>query len=731
MSTPPPNWQPLVGPQATGMIDRSGLPEAARKQILEDAVRVLGRCINPDSWDREEASAELVVGEVQSGKTRSFTALTALAHDNKFPLVIVLAGTKKNLMTQTLERLEHDLAMDGDGGLPTWLPLDMRNHRPKAEDTAQTIRAWRDNPTWHPATTVAVVLKNRANLDRARDFVAELVQSCGSFPALIIDDEGDQAGLNLLAKKQDESPTYRAIRRLREALPLHSYVLYTATPQALLLVSLTDTVSPRTVTMLSHGEGYVGGPELFARRRSTFAHTIMDVETALDADCLAPPASLQEALAVYLIALVISQMRKKPRPLSMLVHPSATKDLHSTYEQWVRAIIKDRITPALASGDDKLIEQIKASLLQPAYNELAATDGTTVNHATISLDDVVKVLPQYLADVQIRVINSEDGAEVDPREWKRHTGWILIGGAKLDRGFTVENLAVTYMPRGPGIKNADTIQQRGRFFGYRSDYSDLLRAWLNPDTIEVYRQYVEHEKQMQTDLRYYDKHQLPLKDWRRKFLIDPSMNPTRTQVINLGLDRVRLTTGWVLTQQCLYGDTIGPSAEGADALQHILHNQAHADTRDRRAAAERRNYRCTVPWNTLSPVLADWEAVPEERSRLEALLLAVDAEKSCPDAEVIFIDKLAERHRSPAGARSGNLPSTPTSPTEAERLKIGELFQGRSHQYLGDDAFRSVERITVHFHRVVPKAVGPYGGKAVYALAIFLPKAMGDFLQER
>lgn len=49
------------------------------------------------------------MGQVQSGKTMSFTALIALAHENGFPLVIVLAGTKNILLSQTTDRLRRDL----------------------------------------------------------------------------------------------------------------------------------------------------------------------------------------------------------------------------------------------------------------------------------------------------------------------------------------------------------------------------------------------------------------------------------------------------------------------------------------------------------------------------------------------------------------------------------------------------------------------------------------------
>ncbi len=48
----------------------------------------------------------------------------------------------------------------------------------------------------------------------------------------------------------------------------------------------------------------------------------------------------------------------------------------------------------------------------------------------------------------------------------------------MDRGFTVKGLTVTYMPRGLGEGNADTVQQRARFFGYKESYLGYCRVRL-------------------------------------------------------------------------------------------------------------------------------------------------------------------------------------------------------------------------------------------------------------
>ncbi|MFG0219235.1 hypothetical protein ACFZDQ_10180, partial [Streptococcus suis] len=83
---------------------------------------------------------------VQSGKTLSFTTVIGLARDNGFPLVILIAGNKSNLLTQSHDRLRKDLDVEGGEGLPAWIMAK----NPKSQDgqyeqlLRQTIANWRD-----------------------------------------------------------------------------------------------------------------------------------------------------------------------------------------------------------------------------------------------------------------------------------------------------------------------------------------------------------------------------------------------------------------------------------------------------------------------------------------------------------------------------------------------------------------------------------------------------------
>ncbi len=103
----------------------------------------------------------------------------------------------------------------------------------------------------------------------------------------------------------------------------------------------------------------------------------------------------------------------------------------------------------------------------------------------------------------------------------------------MDRGYTVEGLTVTFMPRGAGAGNADSIQQRARFFGYKKGYLSYCRIYLEQDLLTAYSQYVDHEKSIRSELVEFQKAGKSLDEWRRQFLMPPKLRPTRSKIVDI------------------------------------------------------------------------------------------------------------------------------------------------------------------------------------------------------
>ncbi len=83
------------------------------------------------------------------------------------------------------------------------------------------------------------------------------------------------------------------------------------------------------------------------------------------------------------------------------------------------------------------------------------------------------------SDNPVIVVNSDKDIQQQQQalDFDRHSTWrILVGGAKLSRGFTVEGLTVTYFRRATNM--SDSLTQMGRWFGFRRGYRDLVRLYI-------------------------------------------------------------------------------------------------------------------------------------------------------------------------------------------------------------------------------------------------------------
>ncbi len=85
--------------------------------------------------------------------------------------------------------------------------------------------------------------------------------------------------------------------------------------------------------------------------------------------------------------------------------------------------------------------------------------------------------------------------------WNDFYSHILVGGQAMDRGFTVEGLTVTYMPRSLGTGQVDTTLQRARFFGYKGSYLGFCSVWLDQPTLMLLEQLLSMKKMLENAWR--------------------------------------------------------------------------------------------------------------------------------------------------------------------------------------------------------------------------------------
>lgn len=534
-------WQPVIGSEARGLVDRKRLPRETGDAVVEAAASILAQGVDPDQEVGRRTG--LVVGYVQSGKTLSFTTVMALARDNGYRLIITIAGISTSLLNQSTRRLRKDLFVDDVDGFLRWAtftnPTATQDNRRSIE---QALDEWRDPsvPASERPTVLITVMKNHNHLSNLVKLLERI--KLEDVPTLIIDDEADQASLNTRVNRGRESTTYTRLLELRDAVPLHTFLQYTATPQAPLLINIIDSLSPDFVEVLIPGADYVGGKSFFSETCGLVRLIPFDEVPSDDNPIIAPPDSLLEALRVFLVGVAVGLIEGRSRNnanRSMMVHPSRETAQHQEYRIWISQILDGwRELLALPEGDadrKDLLEDVRE-----AHIDLINTVS-----GLPSFDEIAAILPRALRLTSILEVNARRRRTPDI-DWSRSYGWILIGGQAMDRGFTVEGLTVTYMPRGPGVGNADTIQQRGRFFGYKRQYLGLCRTYLEPDVLSAFEEYVEHEEEMRRQLQQVSTAGTPLSEWKRAFVLSPDLRPCRNNVIQYEYARGQYSNSWFI-----------------------------------------------------------------------------------------------------------------------------------------------------------------------------------------
>ena len=521
-----------------------GLSNAAIATFREEASDVLAHC-NPHYAVDKPETTHLAVGYVQSGKTMSFTGVTALAKDNGYRVIIYLAGTKNNLLAQTQKRLRKDL-IGKNGANNDYYKIHPNPTTVDIDDIVGNLESIEKPIVLIP------ILKHYDHILKVRQIFnnSEVKELMANETVIIIDDEADQASLNSYGRRNSKyeedskSRTYDAILKLRADLPGNTYIQYTATPQANILISMQDLLSPKSHTLLTPGEGYVGGKLFFGKGDNGDLYNgelIIEIpEKEVFHKKYNPltemPQSLRDALMMHTLAVAIVVKYLKVdgvNYLSMMVHPDNTIDWNKTFCQWIDTELKTwrRLMGKPDDNYDKFQMLKRFEQLFPLALEHYEIDERP------SFEEIKPLIAEVLKSKKVYLVNTDAEAQTEI-QWDDYKMHILVGAEMLNRGFTVEKLATTYMPRyTKGATNADTIQQRCRFFGYKMDYIKSCRVFLPGNSIANYLNYVKHEEELRSTLASCDS----LEATERKVLLSPSLRPTRANVLPIWVVNTRMS----------------------------------------------------------------------------------------------------------------------------------------------------------------------------------------------
>lgn len=509
-------------------------------QTTDDVMDDLG---DPKDHERQFQRRGLLLGDVQSGKTATYTAICNKAADAGYRVIIVLAGMMENLRVQTQERLDAEFvgleskyALDkkadqeirnkpvGVGKIP---PIDQGKRIACFTSVAtdfnkKTVQALGLSLRNLNGTALFVIKKNKSVLNNLYKWLmennADYQNGLIDLPLLLIDDEADNASVNTNSEEKDPTAINKAIRDILNCFRQASYLGITATPFANIFIDPDSDEAARDLfpkdflTVLPTPELYIGADKIFGhgdadewengtseRTEGEYSSTIIPIENEeqesffvfkhkkeLADELYDLPESLRVAIRYFVLINGVTDYRlDNTEHRSMLVNVSRyTKVQNRTadlIENYLNAIKADLENYSKLPVDQALLIP-KIAALFDTWNTYHVQSVAGIDWETFLHDWLYKTAKR----IEVRSVNQQHGASsLNYYEYK-NVGMrvIAVGGNSLSRGLTLEGLCVSYFYRNTMMY--DTLLQMGRWFGYRPNYDDLFKIWMAEDAIDWY-----------------------------------------------------------------------------------------------------------------------------------------------------------------------------------------------------------------------------------------------------
>lgn len=486
------------------------------RSMDRDTDNILDVIANPrtdEPFDRRG----LVVASVQSGKTANYIGIISKAADAGYKIIIVMAGIYNVLRNQTQERIEdgfvgYDLVSKkyvGVGNREQRRPLlgtsRIRDFNKATEDTMRGVTSG------HVREPLVFVIKKNTN--SLREISLWLENNCkDDGPLLLIDDEADNASINVEYDKGNISKINGQIRKMLKLFSQSAYVGYTATPFANVLIDSKssdeeagDDIFPRSfIYTLEQSTAYFGAEKVFGdidNPRPKYVRWIFDDDASQgikrrSGDVLEElPQSLEQAIDTFIVACAIRVLSEdKDEHMTMMVNMSPYRTVqHSIYyliDNYVEMLRRSINSYAALPSDLALSSSAKLRELHQIWEK-------EYSKFPFTWDDVLAVLQETIRPVTLAEINSQSKDALDYEHSPQRV--IAIGGYRLSRGLTLEGLIVSYYARN--ARAYDSLMQMARWFGYRFGYEDLCRVWMTEQSAQWYAYVANATKELIDEVR--------------------------------------------------------------------------------------------------------------------------------------------------------------------------------------------------------------------------------------
>ncbi len=463
---------------------------AELKKVMEAVVS------NLQKHNTNEIEPGILLGLIQSGKTRAFLGVMARSFDEGYDVAVVFTKNSVALVDQTIKRLKSEFE------------IPIKNNKLYVWDVIKLQKL--DQLTGYILgnKVVFVVKKEIKNMERLQE-IFDKVGQLKDKNVLIIDDEADQASVSFTTDKtKSDGLEFAKIAKSLSDFRIklkgrNSFLQVTATPYSLYLqpedlaLNGEETAPNRPVFthLLKPHDAYVGGKYYFeeaidskstafyvyqrvpddqikylnGKSKSTTTYNKKSIQNVLKTSNF---KAIRDAVISYLVGGTIRQIQEDRN--SDLWAPSyhSAFVLHTSVTKAIHAQQKDLIVEILEQLKNLTSEDL-ANILTTSYAQLKySLSLISANIPPLNkIVDSIKIALER-SYIGITVVNSENQvAELlgeDGQLRLDNPFNIFIGGQTLDRGITIDHLIGFFYGRDPNSFQMDTVLQHSRMYGNRS-----------------------------------------------------------------------------------------------------------------------------------------------------------------------------------------------------------------------------------------------------------------------
>lgn len=461
-------------------------------------------CIeNADKSSEEKINKPIMLlGKIQSGKTRAYTGVIALAFDNGFDMVFILSKNSKALINQTVSRMKKEFKEFISSYEVVVSDIMKSNTR------ISGYQLERKN--------IIIAKKEKNNINRLIDFINEY--SIGEKKkCLIIDDEADTTGIGYSKVKGEDEYTLRMVsskvNEMRGTLDGCVFVEVTATPYALYLQPEFEEceeihpIKPLNTVLVPWGKDYIGGDYYFIESKDISHPASMlfepvgmkEHEIVSDQKRKGKKSKIEDkrvfrvdeilinedklpvfkkGIINFLVGVIVLKHKEvRNTHYAYVIHTATQKGSHFNLQN-ITDVFLEKI-----QNRGKTAETIVEKMLLQSYEDIKKS--VIAYGMEMPTYEYVKEQFYYVIDkgyYSVDVVNSDNDVDAlldeESGELRLPTPFsIFVGGQVLDRGVTIPNMIGFYYGRNPKTMQQDTVLQHSRMFGYRKHLLPVTRFY--------------------------------------------------------------------------------------------------------------------------------------------------------------------------------------------------------------------------------------------------------------